>query len=87
MSVPGWKYSFISGHALDVLRLDVVDAADVEEVVLVVVGDQPFHLLRVHAAVGLGDVDDRQVEGGEDVDGHALRGQQAGDRQGRHARP
>ena len=41
---------------------DVVDAVDVEEVVLVVVGDQPFHLRRVHAAVGLGHVDDRQVE-------------------------
>ena len=46
-------------HALDVLRFDVVNAVDVEEVILVVVGDQPFHLLRVHSAVGLRDVDDR----------------------------
>ena len=52
------------------LRLDVVDAADVEEVVLVVVGEQPFHLRRVHAAVGLADVDDRQVQVREDVDFH-----------------
>ncbi len=56
---------------------DVMDAVDVEEVVLVVVGDQPFHLGRVHAAVGLGDVDDRQVQAGEDVDLHAVEGQTA----------
>jgi hypothetical protein len=55
------------GHALDVLRFDVVNAVDVEEVVFVVVGDQPFHLGRVHAAVGLGDVDDRQIQAGENV--------------------
>ena len=72
MSVPGWKIQLHQRHALDVLRLDVVDAADVEEVVLVVVGDQPFHLLRVHAAVGLADVDDRQIERGEDVDLHSV---------------
>ena len=59
------------GDALDVLRLDVVDAGDVEEVVLVVVGEEPLHLLRVHAAVGLGHVDDRGVQVGEDVDRHA----------------
>ena len=35
----GVEVQLHQGHALDVLRLDVVDAADVEEVVLVVVGD------------------------------------------------
>src|SRR5207244_2125044 len=64
-------------HALDVLRFDVVDAADVEEVVLVVVRQQPFHLSGVHAAVGLGDVDDRQVQLGKDVDFHAGESQAA----------
>ena len=55
----------------------MVDAVDVEEMVLVVVGDQPFHLGRVHSAVGLGHVDDRQVEAGEDVDLHPCQGQAA----------
>ena len=60
------------GDALDVAALDVVDAVDVEEVVFVVVGEQPFHLGRVHAAVRLGDVDDGQVQVREDVDRHAV---------------
>ena len=69
----GMEEELHQGDALDVLRLDVVDAVDVEEVILVVVGDQPFHLGGVHAAVGLGDVDDRQVELREDVDLHPRR--------------
>ena len=69
------------------LRFDVVDAVDVEEVVFVVVGDQPFHLGGVHAAVGLGDVDDRQVEVGEDVDLHPGQGQAAAEDEGGDRRP
>jgi len=65
------------GHALDVLRLYVVDAGDVEEVVLVIVGEQPLHLGGVHAAVRLGDVDDREVQVREDVDGHPEEGEAA----------
>ena len=72
------------GDALDVLRLDVVDAVDVEEVVLVVVGEQPLHLGRVHAAVRLGDVDDGQIQVREDVDGHAVNGQAAAQDDGDH---
>ena len=37
---------------LHVLALDVMDAADIEEVVLVVVGDEPFHLGRINAENG-----------------------------------
>src|SRR5213078_513640 len=70
------------GDALDVAALDVVDAVDVEEVVLVIVGEQPFHLGRVHAAVGLGDVDDGQVEGGEDVHAAAPGGEGAAEDDG-----
>jgi hypothetical protein len=72
------------GHALDVPRLDVVDAGDVEEVILVVVGEQSLHLCGVHAAVGLGHVDDREVEIGEDVDRHPEQGQPAAECDGRH---
>ena len=64
-------------HALDVAALDVMDARDVEEVILVVVGEQPLHLGRVHAAVGLGHVDHRQVQVREDVDRHPRHGQDA----------
>src|SRR5205807_7658214 len=78
----GEEVELHQGDALDVAALDVVDAVDVEEVVLVVVGEQPLHLGRVHAAVGLGDVDDRQVEGGEDVDLGTAEGQVASPNQG-----
>jgi hypothetical protein len=40
-------------NALDRLAFDVLDAVDVEEVVLVIVSDEPFHLRRVEAAVRL----------------------------------
>ena len=72
------------GDALDVAALDVVDAVDVEEVVFVVVGEQPLHLGRVHAAIRLGDVDDGQVQVGEDVDRHAVDGQAAAEGDGDH---
>src|SRR5205823_9813976 len=72
-------------RALDVARLDVMNAADVEEVVLVVVRQQPFHLLGRHAAVGLGDVNDRQVERRKDVHLHAPVGQRARGDEGDHA--
>src|SRR5262249_26375164 len=58
-------------YVLDRFRFDVLDAGDVEEVVLVVIGDESLHLRRVHAAVRLRDVDHRQVQVGEDVDRHA----------------
>ena len=73
------------GDALDVLRLDVVDAADVEEVVFVVVGDQPLHLGRVETAVRLGHVDHREVEVGEDVDLHPGQRQAAAQEEGKDA--
>jgi hypothetical protein len=51
--------------ALDVLGLHVLDAGDVEEVILVVVGQVAFHLQRVHAAIGLCDVDGRNAQEGK----------------------
>ena len=67
MSVPGWKTELHQRRALDRLRFDVLDAVDVEEVVLVVVGEEPFHLRGVHAAVRLGHVDDGHAQIGKDV--------------------
>ena len=57
-------------QALDVPRFDVVNARDVQEVILVVIRQEAFHLRRVHAAVRLADINDRQVEAGEDVHRH-----------------
>ena len=56
--------------ALNVLGLDVLDAGDVEEVVLVVVGEVAFHLRRIHAAVRLRDVDRGRAQLRKDVDLH-----------------
>jgi len=71
----GMEKELHQGDALDVLAFDVFDAGDVQEVVLVVVGQEPFHLLRVHAAVGLGHVDDRRVQVRKNVHRHAKHGQ------------
>jgi hypothetical protein len=42
---------------LNALAVHRLNACDVEEVVLVIVGKEPFHLCGSHAAVGLSDVD------------------------------
>jgi len=46
---------------LNGLCLHALNAIDVQEVVLVVIRDESFHLLWAHAAVRLRDVDDWQV--------------------------
>ena len=53
----------------------MLDAGDVEEMVLVIVDEKPFHLGRVHAAIGLGDIENRDAEVGENVAGHPLDGE------------
>ena len=73
-------------RALDALAFHVVDAGDVEEVILVVVSQVAFHLGRVHAAVRLRHVDGRIADLRKDIDGHALDGQDGaqGDGDQRH---
>src|SRR5262249_22735160 len=78
------KVELHQGHALDIATFDVVDAADIEEVILVVIGDQSFHLARVHAAVRLGNIDHWQIEPREDVDLDAREGQAASEYDGHH---
>ena len=68
----GVKLEFHQGRALDGLRLYVLDAGDVEEVIFVVVGDVALHLGGVHAAEGLGNVDGGDAEWGERIARHAL---------------
>lgn len=57
-------------EALDIAALDVMNARDVQEVVLVVEREQRFHLRRIHAAVRLHHVNHRQIERRKDVDLH-----------------
>jgi hypothetical protein len=52
----------------------MLDAGDVEEVVLEVVDDEPFHLGRIEAAIGLSDIENRDAEIGKDVARHSLDG-------------
>jgi hypothetical protein len=63
--------------ALDRLALDMLDAGDVEKMVLVIVDDEPFHLRRVHAAVRLRHIQDGDAEVREDVPRHAVERQKA----------
>ena len=59
-------------HALDRFAFDMLDAGDVEEVVFVIVDDEPFHLRRVQAAVRLGHIQDGHAQIREDVARHAI---------------
>ena len=69
---------------LNRLRFDALDPVDVEEVVLVVVGDVPFHLRRAHPPVRLRHVDHRQVKIGKDVRPHAAHRKCGGQGDGDH---
>jgi hypothetical protein len=68
MFVPSWKKNR--------LRFDVLDPGHVEEVVLVVIGDEPLHLCGIHASVRLRDVNHRRAQVREDIDLHALHSEQ-----------
>ena len=61
---------FHERHTLNVLGLDVLDAGDVEEVILVVVGEIAFHLGGIHAAIGLGNIDGGRAQLRKDVHFH-----------------
>ena len=69
-------------RALNALAFHVIDAGDVEEVILVVIGEVAFHLRRVHAAVRLRHVDGRIADLRKDVDRHALGGEHGAERDG-----
>jgi hypothetical protein len=60
----------------------MLDAGDVEEVVLEVVDDEPFHLGRIQAAIGLSDIENRDTKIGKDVTGHPLDGEKTRHHQG-----
>lgn len=69
------KIEFHQGRSLYILAFDVMNAADIQEVVLVVVGEQTFHLCGVHAAIRLAHVNHRQIQTREDVHRHAFQRQ------------
>jgi hypothetical protein len=69
-------------RALNGLRLDVLDARDVEEVIFVEVGDVALHLRRIHAAEGLRNVNGRDAQRWEHVARHALKGNPRAQRDG-----
>jgi len=54
----------------------VLDARDIEEVIFVIVCQEAFHLRRVHAAVGLGDIDGRNSQRWEDVAGRFTKSEE-----------
>ena len=72
MLVPSMEHQLHERRALDAFTIHVVDAGDVEEVILVVVREVAFHLRGVHAAVGLRHVDGGVSDLRKDVGGHAL---------------
>ncbi len=74
------KHQLHERRALDALALDVIDAGDVEEVILVVISQVAFHLRRVHAAVRLRDIDGGIAHLRKDIDRHALHGQDGAER-------
>jgi hypothetical protein len=65
--------------ALDGLRFYVFNARDVEEVILVAVGEVALHLGGVHAAERLGDVNRRNAERRKNIARHALDAEHGGE--------
>ena len=62
----------------------MLDAGDIEEVVLVVIRQEPVHLRRVHAAVRLGDVDRGIADGRKNINRHAPHRENGGGRERHH---
>src|SRR6266511_2353400 len=58
----GMERQLQQARVLNGFRLDTLDTVDVEEMVLVVIRDVPFHLRRAHAAVRLRHIDDGQIQ-------------------------
>src|SRR5258706_12043358 len=67
-------------YALDRFAFDMFDAGNIEEMLFVIVDDEPFHLRRIKAAIRLRDGDGWHPEIREDVPRHAT------DRQKTHYR-
>ncbi len=76
------KLELLGSGSLAVHRPHVLDAGDVQEVVLVKVRQVPFHLCRVHSAVGLGDVDRRHIQRRKDVAAHAIEREECAEHDG-----
>src|SRR5438105_4824969 len=73
------KLKFDQADALDGFRFDVLDAVDVEEVILVIVNQESFHLRRVDATIRLRHVENRHAEIGKDVTWHPIDGDDPGE--------
>src|SRR5439155_12129597 len=71
--------------ALDILAFNVLNSGDVEEVILEIVGEVTFHLLRVHAAVGLCNVNRGRAEVWKNVHWHASQGKECTERHSYHS--
>ena len=67
------KREFQQSHVLDGFRFHGLNAGNVEEVIFVVVDEIAFHLRRRHSPVRLRDIDHRQIQVREDIDGHAQK--------------
>src|SRR5260370_38395242 len=73
------EHQFHEGDTLKVLGLDVFDPGAVKEMVFEVVSEEPFHLLRVHTAIRLSDIDSGSAKIWKDVHSHSLQGENCAD--------
>ena len=78
------EHELHQSDALYVLRFDVLDAGDVEEVILVVVGEIPLHLGWIHTPERLRDIDRRRAKLGKDVRLHPEDGNPGGEHDREH---
>jgi hypothetical protein len=68
------KLEFHNGGTLDGLGFYVFNSSDIKKVVLVIIGQIPLHLERIHAAIRLSDVNGGDSQRREYIPGHPLGG-------------
>src|SRR5579885_1444691 len=79
------KDEFHKTGSLNALRFDVLDACDIQKMILIIIDEIAFHLSGRHTTIWLSNINHRQIEIREDVYLHARKGKNSGQSNGNHS--